>query len=377
MSSTPQDGTGLSEPSGSAPVAARLVLSDGSEFEGRAFGSLKSARGEVVFTTGMVGYPESMTDPSYRGQILVSTYPLIGNYGVPGEEVVDGLPVGFEADRIHVRGLVVSRLSNDHTHYLAARSLHQWMESEGVVGIEGIDTRALTQKLRHEGCAPGKILVDADEGSDVTESSEFSHIGDRNLVAEVSVTEPILYGEGAKRVVLVDCGAKLNIVRSLVSRGVSVLRVPWDYDLAQADGHGILVSNGPGDPKRADATIENLRAAIGGERPVFGICLGNQLVGRAIGCETYKLKFGHRSQNQPCREVGTSRCWITSQNHGYALDTKTLPDEWEEWFVNANDGTNEGIRHESGRFSTVQFHPEATPGPRDSASLFDRFVESL
>ncbi len=371
MSSRQTDSPDLS---GRVAPRARLITQDGDVFEGRAFGSCASSSGEVVFTTGMVGYPESMTDPSYRSQILVSTYPLIGNYGVMPDQTEDSLPVGFEADRIHVRGIVVSTLSNDYSHHLATRSLHDWMETEGVVGIEGVDTRALTRKLRHGGSVSGKIVVDesTSEGD-----LAFENLADVNLVAEVSIDKPITYGDGAKRIVLVDCGAKANIVRCLLARGVSVLRVPWDYDLSKADGDGILVSNGPGDPKNANATIENLRVALQGERPVFGICLGNQLVGRALGCETYKLKFGHRSQNQPCKEVGTQRCWITSQNHGYALNAETLPPEWSEWFVNANDGTNEGIRHESGRYATVQFHPEATPGPRDSASLFDRFVENL
>jgi len=363
--------TGLPGP-GSQP--ARLITRDGDVFEGSAFGSCVSTAGEVVFTTGMVGYPESMTDPSYRGQILVCTYPLVGNYGVMPATTEDALPVGFEADRIHVRGIIVSSLSHDYSHWRASRSLHEWMAAEGVVGIEGIDTRALTRKLRHGGCVAGKVVVGQSTPED---QLEFEDSTDQNLVDEVSIDQPVEYGNGARRVVLVDCGAKANIVRCLTARGVSVLRVPWDYDLTRADGDGILVSNGPGDPKNAGATIENLRVALQGERPVFGICLGNQLVGRALGCETYKLKYGHRSQNQPCKEVGTQRCWITSQNHGYALNAETLPDEWSEWFVNANDGTNEGIRHESGRFATVQFHPEASPGPRDSASLFDRFVESL
>lgn len=356
---------------------ARLVLKDGSEYHGYAFGHLASATGEVVFTTGMVGYPESLTDPSYRGQLLTMTYPLIGNYGVRRRSPDDPLPEGFESDRIHVRGLIVSTLSSDFSHWQAERSLHEWLEAERVIGIEGIDTRALTRKLRHGGSIAGKILVEAGGQSAVTETSPYENLSELNLVAEVSCTEPILYGEGDKQIVLVDCGAKANIVRSLTRRGARVLRVPWDYDLERADGDAILVSNGPGDPQRAEATIAELRRAMSGLRPIFGICLGNQLVGRAIGCSTYKLRFGHRSQNQPCLEVGTKRCYITSQNHGFALDAENLPDDWAESFINANDGTNEGIRHRTKKISTVQFHPEAMPGPCDSAFLFDRFLESI
>ncbi|MFN0058257.1 MAG: glutamine-hydrolyzing carbamoyl-phosphate synthase small subunit [Planctomycetota bacterium] len=369
---------------------ARLVFSDGTQFRGHAFGAVSSttiktpAAGEVVFTTGMVGYPESMTDPSYRGQILVMTYPLVGNYGVRPRTTstsrrAETLMEGFESERIQVSGLVVSTLSHDYSHWQATNSLSQWLAEEGVLGICDIDTRALTQKLRHGGCQAGKIVIDAPDRapSDDPDVGPFEDISLRNLVAEVSIREPILYGDGATRIVLVDCGAKQNIIRSLLARGASVLRVPWDYDLARADGDAILVSNGPGDPRRADATIAELRRALNGDRPIFGICLGNQLVGRALGCETYKLAFGHRSQNQPCREVGTQRCYITSQNHGYALDVRTLPEDWQEWFVNANDGTNEGIRHRSRQIYTVQFHPEATPGPRDTAFLFDRFLESV
>lgn len=354
---------------------ARLLLADGTEFSGTVFGAPRSTRGEVVFNTGMVGYPESMTDPSYRAQILVMTYPLIANYGVPKRVPEDWLESTFESDRIQVAALIVSTLSRDYSHWSAASSLDEWLLEEGIVGIEGIDTRALTKLLRHGGTVSGKILVDDDDS--VGEDEPFVDIAERNLVAEVSIDEPVLYGDGAKRVILVDCGAKANIVRSLLKRGVSVLRVPWDHDINAEDGDAIFISNGPGDPKMATTTIDNLRIALEGDRPVFGICLGNQLVGRAAGCETYKLPFGHRSQNQPCREVGTQRCTITSQNHGYALDAKTLPAGWQEWFVNANDGSNEGIRHEEKPFWTVQFHPEATPGPKDTAFLFDRFVEAL
>ena len=361
----------------SATRTARLLLENGLELSARVFGAPISTQGEVVFNTGMVGYPESLTDPSYRGQILVMTYPLIANYGVPKRSQSDYLDSNFESQRIQVAGLVVSTLSNDYSHWHADSSLSAWLEEENIVGLEGIDTRELTKVLRHGGTVAGKIIVEGDEDR-VSADGPFDDISKRNLVAEVSVDEPVLYNpDGKKRVVLVDCGCKANIVRSLVRREVSVLRVPWDHDINDTDGDAIFVSNGPGDPKMASKTVDNLRIALQGTRPVLGICLGNQLVGRAAGCDTYKLQFGHRSQNQPCIEVGTQRCYITSQNHGYALDTKTLPEGWQEWFVNANDQSNEGIRHQEKPFFTVQFHPEATPGPEDTSFLFDRFVEAL
>lgn len=352
---------------------ARLVLADGSEFSGHAFGAPVSAAGEVVFNTGMVGYPEALTDPSYRGQILTFTYPLMGNYGVP----TPGDRDRFEADRIQVAAAVVATLSDDARHWTASRSLDQWLLDEGIPGVAGLDTRALTKRLRAEGTVSGKLLVEGDRAGEITDTSAFADISRRNLVAEVSVAEPILHGKGDRRIVLVDCGAKRNIVRSLVARGVEVLQVPWDHDPNAEDGDAIFVTNGPGDPKQATATIDHVREALRGNRPIFGICLGSQLLGLAAGCDTYKLKFGHRSQNQPCREVGTERCYITSQNHGYAIDGKTLPEDWREWFVNANDGSNEGIRHCDKPFRAVQFHPEAKPGPEDTAFLFDRFVDSL
>lgn len=357
---------------------ARLLLSDGTEFHGHAFGALCGAAGEVVFSTGMVGYPESLTDPSYRRQILVATYPLIGNYGVPVRTPVPRgtTGTGFESDRVQVAGLVVSTLSDSSSHWQAASALDTWLAEEGVVGIAGIDTRALTRRIRNGGTVPGKIVVE-DGAGDVTQDSPFVDIDGQNLVAEVSVDEPVLYGDGGKRIILVDCGAKSNIVRSLTARGASVLRVPWNHDFNAEDGDAIFVSNGPGNPKMAEATIGNLRTALAGDRPVLGICLGNQLVGLAAGCDTYKLKFGHRSQNQPCRQVGTDRCFITSQNHGYALDDRTLPEGWEQWFVNANDGSNEGIKHREKPFRTVQFHPEAKPGPTDTDFLFDELMEMI
>ena len=350
---------------------ARLVLEDGSEFRGRLFGARRPVAGEVVFNTGMVGYPESMTDPSYRGQILVLTYPLIGNYGVPppGRDEL-GLPEPFESERIQITGLVVSTLSSDTTHWSASRTLEQWMEGEGIPGLAGVDTRALAKKIREQGAMLGRLLPDGEE-------VPWHDPNRTNLVAQVSVEEPVEYGREGPRVVLVDTGAKAHIVRSLVRAGARVLRVPWDYDFFGETFDGLFLSNGPGDPKTITATVEHVRRALDARVPTFGICLGNQLLALAAGADTYKLKFGHRSQNQPCQEVGTRRCVVTSQNHGYAVNGSTLPQGWREWYVNANDGTNEGIRHEWKPARGVQFHPEATPGPTDTASLFERFVEML
>lgn len=348
-----------------------LILEDGAQFSGTLFGARVPQAGEVVFNTGMVGYPESLTDPSYAGQILALTYPLVGNYGVPGPALdADGLPVGFESERIQIAGLVVSTLSSDTSHWNSKLSLAAWLEAAGVPGLAGIDTRALAKRIREKGAMLGKLVA---SGEDVP----WSDPNVTNLVARVSPEQPVSYGKDGPRVVLVDTGAKANIVRSLLRAGARVLRVPWNYDFFREEFDGLCLSNGPGDPKKADTTVANVRRALEQRVPIFGICLGNQILALAAGGDTYKLKFGHRSQNQPCLEVGTRRCFVTSQNHGYAVNAATLPEGWREWFVNANDGTNEGIRHEWKPVRSVQFHPEATPGPTDTAFLFSRFVEAL
>lgn len=349
---------------------AALVLEDGSVFEGYSFGCAKSISGEVVFNTGMVGYPESLTDPSYKGQILVLTYPLIGNYGVPRSDSPNGLHAAFESDQIQILGLVVSQYSSHYSHWQAATSLSDWLIESDVPALHGVDTRTLTKHLREKGTMLGKILV-----SD--EDPPFHDPSTENLVAMVSVDQPIRYGNGNKTVVLVDCGCKNGIIRSLLARQITVLRVPWNYDFLHEHFHGIVISNGPGDPKMCLRTILTLKRSIQEDYPILGICLGHQLLALAAGADTYKLKFGHRSQNQPCIDVATRRCYITSQNHGYAVATETLPRDWEPWFTNANDGTNEGIRHRSRPFRAVQFHPEATPGPVDTTHLFDEFVTTL
>lgn len=339
-----------------------LFLKDGTAIEGTSFGASRPATGEVVFTTGMTGYVESLTDPSYAGQIVVLTYPLVGNYGVPKES-------RFESGQMQIAGLVVSEYSEHYSHATAKESLSEWLKRSGVPAISGVDTRALTKKLREHGVMLGAL------GD--TKPKKFLDPNAENLVARVSPKEKRVYEGGKKRVVLLDCGAKENIVRSLLSRGATVIRVPWDYDFTQEQYDGVLISNGPGDPTQCEATISTIRKALKMDKPVLGICLGNQLLALAAGATTYKLKYGHRSHNQPCIEATTGRCYITSQNHGFAVNGKTLPRGWESWFTNANDGSNEGIRHKKKPFQSVQFHPEATPGPTDTAWLFDDFLKSL
>jgi carbamoyl-phosphate synthase small subunit len=343
----------------------QLVLEDGAVYAGRVFGCPRPVAGEVVFNTGMVGYPETLTDPSYKGQILVLTYPLIGNYGVPADSR-DAL----ESERVQIAGLIVSEVSWHYSHWQATMSLARWLAAQGVPALAGIDTRALTKRLRDRGSMLGKIVVGEQDVA-------WHDPNTTNLVAQVSVPEPVVYAAGPTRVVVIDCGCKLSIIRSLLARGVTVLRVPWDYDFLHEDFDGVLVSNGPGDPQMCATTIVRVRQVMERDVPIFGICLGHQILALAAGARTYKLKFGHRSQNQPCLEVGTPRCYITSQNHGYAVDGQTLPAEWEPWFTNGNDGTNEGVRHRTRPFMSVQFHPEAAPGPGDTAFLFDTFLGTL
>ena len=359
---------------------AILILSDGTQFHGKSFGYEADAVGEVVFNTAMTGYPESLTDPSYAGQILVTTYPLIGNYGVP-ETGGEPLPKFMESEHIHVKGLVVADYSERYSHWNAKESLSEWLKREKVPAITGIDTRRLTQRIRECGVMKGRIIVsEHSDYSDYSESSDYSELSDYgsvNWVEQVSCKDVIRYNEGAgKRVVLVDCGVKANIIRCLVDRGVEVIRVPWDYDFNQLDFDGLFLANGPGDPERCSKTVEHIRTFLDrpNVRPLMGICLGNQLLARAVGAKTYKLKYGHRSHNQPVRLVGTTRCFITSQNHGYAVDASTLSADWEPLFVNMNDGSNEGIRHKTLPWFSAQFHPEACSGPTDTEWMFDEFV---
>ena len=351
-------------------IHSSLVLEDGSIFKGYAFGETTSIAGEVVFNTGMVGYPESLTDPSYAGGILVLTYPLMGNYGVPQQGNGHDLDSPFESSKIQIQGLVVSDHAMQYSHWNAVKSLDDWLRESGIPGLYGIDTRMLTKQLREKGTMLGKILA---PGEDIP----FYDPNAGNLVATVSVDMPVTYSGRSPRVVIVDCGCKTSIVRNVVERGVTVMRVPWNYDLANEEFDGLIISNGPGDPKQCRETVAIVKQVMQRDKPILGICLGNQILALASGADTYKLKYGHRSQNQPCREVGTPRCYITSQNHGYAVRPETLGDEWEPWFINANDGTNEGIRHRSRPLMSIQFHPEAAPGPYDTGYLFDQFLSLL
>lgn len=351
---------------------ASLILDDGTVFRGKSFGYDKPAAGEVVFNTAMTGYPESLTDPSYAGQMLVSTYPIIGNYGVPARALSGKVSAHYESEKIHVEAMIISDYSFEYSHWNGAKSLAQWLEEECVTGIFDIDTRALTKHLRERGSMKGKIVIEG--GEDI----EWIDPNVNNLVAQVSCKEVMEYGAGKKRIVLVDCGVKHNILRCLMRRGVTVVRVPWDYDFTSMDYDGLFISNGPGDPGFCNITVEHIRKTMTDTRkPIFGICMGNQLLSRAGGANTYKLKYGHRSHNQPVRQVGTNKCFITSQNHGFAVDNNTLSDDWAPLFVNMNDNTNEGIRHKSRPYFSAQFHPEASSGPTDTEFLFDEFIKLL
>jgi carbamoyl-phosphate synthase small subunit len=345
---------------------AKLVLEDGTVLMGTSFGYQGGSAGELVFNTAMTGYPESLTDASYRGQILVATYPLIGNYGVPGKATENDIFQFWESDKIQVSGLVVSEYSECYSHWNAQMSLSQWLIEHKIPAISGIDTRALTKKLREKGTTLAKIEFD--------DKIDFIDPNQEDLVGQVSIKEKKVYGNGKYRITLVDCGIKNNIIRCLINRDTIVTRVPYDYNFNNDDWDGLFLSNGPGNPKMNETTIQNLRKALEGDKPIMGICLGNQLMALAAGADTYKLPYGHRSHNQPVIMKGTDRCFITSQNHGFAIDTATLPSEWEVLFENANDGTCEGIKHKSKPFFAAQFHPEASGGPTDTEFLFDEFM---
>ncbi len=352
---------------------AVLTLEDGSTFEGFSFGHNVATAGEVVFNTAMTGYPESLTDPSYEGQILVTTYPILGNYGVPSSSVKTEANVSdyFESSHIHCKAVVCQDYSWVPSHWQAERSLDEWLKDEGIPGLYGVDTRALTKLLREKGSMLGRITP-------VGESpAEFYDPNAENLIAKVSTKEVVSFGSGEKTVVLVDCGTKYNIIRCLTRRGVKVVMVPWDYDFNTLEYDGLFISNGPGNPDFAEETVKNIRKAIEKGKPICGICMGNQLLSKAAGAKIYKLKYGHRSHNQPVRKAGTNECYITSQNHGFAVDESTLGSDWEPLFINMNDGTNEGIRHKTKPFFSAQFHPEASSGPKDTEFIFDEFINLI
>ena len=348
---------------------AKLTLEDGTVFKGKSFGSESAAAGEIVFYTAMTGYPESLTDPSYTGQILVSTYPMIGNYGVPVNAQENGIHKYYESHKLHITGLIISDYSFEFSHWNAQKSLSDWLKENDVPGLFDIDTRALTKILREKGSMLAKIEFE--------EEIEFYDPNKENLVARVSCDNRDVYGDGEHKVVLIDCGVKNNIIRCLLDRNTTVIRVPWDYDFTNEEYDGVFISNGPGDPAMCNATVKHIKSVIGKEIPIMGICLGNQLLARAVGAETYKLKYGHRSHNQPVLLEGTNKCYITSQNHGYAVETETLPEDWQPLFTNVNDETNEGIKHITKPFFSTQFHPEASSGPTDTEFLFDDFIKSI
>ena len=354
---------------------ATLILSDGSRFCGTSFGYEKPIAGEVVFNTAMNGYPESLTDPSYAGQLMTLTFPLIGNYGVPPFTIGEnGIADFMESEKIHAEAIIVCDYSTEYSHWNAVESLATWLKREQIPGITGIDTRALTKKLREQGVMMGSIVFGDPDKAEMPEMPDYSAI---NYVDRVSCKEVIRYNEGKdkKKVVLVDCGVKDNIIRCLLKRDVEIIRVPWNYNYNNLEFDGLFISNGPGDPNNCSEAVEHLHKAMSNEKlPIFGICMGNQLLSVAGGAKIYKLKYGHRSHNQPVRQVGTEHCFITTQNHGFAVDNNTLGSDWEPLFINMNDGSNEGIRHKKNPWFSAQFHPEAASGPTDTEFLFDQFI---
>ncbi len=367
-------------------IKAVLILEDGTVFSGEGFGHPCEVSGEVVFNTGMVGYPESLTDPSYSGQILIQTYPLIGNYGVPPFSLTNrfGIPLHFESNTIKITGYGIGSLSKVGSNWSSKRTLNDWMMEEKIPGITGIDTRELTKKLRTKGVMLGilKVADRIDLEQLKRKAKDISDPNGRDLVREVTVQKPVRYESGgSKNIVLIDCGMKYGILRSLLNLGLDVTRVPYNYSfekIMELEPDGVVISNGPGDPKRCVSTIETVKELMGTDLPLMGICLGNQIVALAAGADTYKLKFGHRGQNHPCMDLKTKRCYITSQNHGFAVDEKSLEGTgFEVSFVNANDKTVEGIAHKSKPVFAVQFHPEASPGPYETGFLFDKFVEEV
>lgn len=344
---------------------AKLQLKTGEIFSGWSPFPLKSiSYGEVIFNTGMVGYVEALTDPSYRGQILTFTYPLIGNYGVPDASA-------WESNQIQAAGMICSELAEFSSHYQERQSMLNWCQTQGLPVLCGVDTRALTKVLRQHGVVAGAICADSQKAVD------YIDVNARHLVAEVSIEQPIESGQGNKKIIVIDCGIKGNILRHFEKFDLLIKRVPYDYDVSAEDYDGLFLSNGPGDPTRCAETVAIVKKAMQNNKPIFGICLGAQIMSLAIGASTYKLPFGHRAQNHPCLHVPTQKCYLTSQNHGYAIKEDTLPQDWQVMFRHLNDDTVQGIEHKDKPFFAVQFHPEAAPGPVDTQWLFQKFIDSL
>lgn len=349
-----------------------LILEDRTVFKGEAFGADCEVSGEVVFSTGMVGYPEDLTDPSYKEQILVLTYPLIGNYGVPSYQKDK---FSFESRSIKINGLVVATYIDEYSHWQAIYSLDKWLKKEGIPAISGIDTRLLTIKLREKGTMLGIL-----QNSDNLQQIKFTDPAKTNLVAKVSIKKPQILGSGKRKILLLDCGVKQGIIDNLLLRGMAIYQVPWDFNLEENqsfDFDAVVISNGPGNPKKISKTIETVKILLKRRVPILGICLGSQILALASGADTYKLKFGHRSCNQPVRLVNTNQCYITTQNHGYAIIPESLSQDWLVWYTNLNDNTIEGIKHKKLPFMAVQFHPEGRPGPEDTNWIFDEFIKTI
>lgn len=347
-------------------MKATLILENGMHFEGEAFGAPVPVSGEVVFNTGMVGYPEALTDPSYYGQILISTYPLVGNYGVPAYGNGDIMTTKWESPRIQTAGFIISGLSREYSHWNAVMGLDTWLKNEGIPGISGIDTRELTKVLREYGSMIGKIVTG-------DQDSPFYDPNKDQLIKKVVMERTVEYGEGDKTLLLLDFGCKNSIISSLLKRGFRIIRVPYFEDISQYRYDGLVLSSGPGDPARYIFMMDKIRSILNERKPVLGICLGHQLLALAAGAKTYKLPYGHRSQNQPVLDRLSGRAYVTTQNHGYAVDLKTLPASWIPWFENINDGTSEGLWHKNLPVLSTQFHPEAAPGPVDTGFVFDEF----
>ncbi|MCO6041914.1 glutamine-hydrolyzing carbamoyl-phosphate synthase small subunit [Thermococcus alcaliphilus] len=366
-------------------MKAYLLLQDGTIIEGKGFGAEGVKFGEVVFTTSMVGYPESLTDPSYKGQILVMTYPLIGNYGVPSKKIKEnGIPVHYESDKIQVEGYVVSKLMRP-SHWASEMSLEKWLKKEGVPGIEGVDTRALVKKIRETGVMMGALAVgnyEKEELGEIMEKLRRVNYDKMNFVEEVTPKKPIIHEpkDYEKTVVVIDCGIKYGILRELLKRKFKVIRVPCTYDPIQAfeefDAEGILLSNGPGNPSVLEGLIAKAEAIIEYSVPTLGICLGSQILALADGGEIYKLKYGHRGINKPVKDLKTRKAFVTTQNHGYAVKPDSL-NEFKVWMINLDDGSVEGIYHPNKPIIATQFHPEASPGPLDSTWVFDLFSKLI
>ena len=366
--------------------AAKLILEDGSIFDGVGFGYPSEITGEVVFNTGMVGYTETLTDPSYRGQILCMTYPLVGNYGVPSFDAKDeyGLPKFFESDGIQVKALLIHDLSDVASHWSCTKTLDQWLYEERIPGIYGIDTRELTKKLRVNGVLMGAVAVSQNviDESGLKKALAVAKYEGLNFMPEVSTSGPKEYGDKDKDCIIVlDTGVKYSIIRNIMRTGYRVVRLPWDAsydDIMSYSPKGVVISNGPGDPKVCTSTIKTASKLINTSTPTLGICLGNQILALAGGANTYKLKFGHRGQNKPCIDKRNDQVYVTSQNHGYGIDPKSLGKTgFKVWFANADDNTVEGIEHKNKPIIAVQFHPEASPGPYDCTYVFDRFKEII